>query len=624
MRKAVPFDLQPCEPRAQGSDRTRNLEARGLTRIALVGPDGVGKSTTIALIRDWFERQLPDFRVEVRRWRPGLLPDLGWFIGKPSVTVKAAKPRRKGGKGHGLRVFYYYWDFLLGACWKDRIKTPQGTVVIYDRCALDMKVDPVRFGLNSARGTDLLCRLTPKPDLVVLLDDEPESICQRKQELEEHEVASQLDHWRRLAEAGEVHAIIRIDAEPEEIAARIQQLIVDTIVRKTHTRKAWPLPNPLQSLEGVMGSLGSKEFAVLPSGSNPRFLVPLFPLCVAAKSLDILNPQRFVGRAWRKCLSLALGTGVARHFPLSRRSLAVGKLEEFLAAAVGYPEVAISASLGRGGIHGKPVFQVMRPDGRIVGYAKLGWNDSTARLVRNEEFSLRRFEGTVFSTAIVPRVLHAGWFRGSYVLVQEAVAGTTDDSPWEPDQRHMAVLRDLAATSNDTICATPEIASRLSLIRQLGFDYYAYLLEHSVRYCDRRLHGVRVPRVAGHGDFAPWNIRTTGGKLLLLDWEYAQPGPAAFDLFHFLIGAATELKRQSATQIYTDLTSGRGRRCIQEYFDALKMPLSWAEPLLVSWITEKLSRNLVVFGDSPSGEDQISRRVLATLIDLMVNARRYA
>jgi hypothetical protein len=345
---------------------------------------------------------------------------------------------------------------------------------------------------------------------------------------------------------------------------------------------------------------------------------------VAANSLVILNPQRPIGRVWRKCVSLALGTGVAGHLPLSRQSLAIGEFEQYLAGAVDCPEVSISVSLGRGGVHGKPVFQVMRMDGGIVAYAKLGWNDATIGLVRNESSSLRQLEATVFSTAIIPRVTHAGWFRDKYVLVQEAVAGTTDDSPRELDQRHMSFLLEMATRATGTICATRKIEGQLQSIRQLGFHYYAYLLEHSSGYCDRHMRGRRVRRVAGHGDFAPWNIRVTGGKLLVLDWEYAQPAPAAFDLFHFLIGTAVELERHSAAQIYRDVMWGRARSCIEEYFDALQMPRSWAEPLLVSWLAETLSRNLVLFGDTPSVEDLASRRVWATLLDLIVNAGRSA
>jgi aminoglycoside phosphotransferase (APT) family kinase protein len=284
--------------------------------------------------------------------------------------------------------------------------------------------------------------------------------------------------------------------------------------------------------------------------------------------------------------------------------------------------VTVSASLGRGGVHGKPVFQVMQMDGRIVAYAKLGWNEATAKLVQEEASSLRRLEGAVFSTATVPRVLHAGWFRDHFVLVQAAVGGGTDVSPWEIDQRHLSFLRELAETSNATMSATPRIEGRLALIRRLGFHYYAYLLEHSVKYCEHHLRGVRVPQVSGHGDFAPWNIRVHGGKLLVLDWEYAQPVPVGFDLFHFLIGAAVELKRQSAVQIYRDVMEGSARRRLEEYFDALQMPRGWTESLLVSWIAETLSRNLVLFGDTPSEEDQASRRVWATLLDLIVNARR--
>ena len=155
-------------------------------RIALVGPDGVGKSTAIGILQQWFHEELPQVSFEVRQWRPSLLPDLGVFIGKPSTPVKKTPPRRKPGHFHLVRLFYYFLDFLIGAWWKDRVRAPAASLIVYDRCALDMYVDPVRFALRSRFGTRLLWKLTPRPDLVVLVYDDPERIWQRKRELHRH------------------------------------------------------------------------------------------------------------------------------------------------------------------------------------------------------------------------------------------------------------------------------------------------------------------------------------------------------------------------------------------------------------------------------------------------------
>jgi aminoglycoside phosphotransferase (APT) family kinase protein len=46
---------------------------------------------------------------------------------------------------------------------------------------------------------------------------------------------------------------------------------------------------------------------------------------------------------------------------------------------------------------------------------------------------------------------------------------------------------------------------------------------------------VKFPIVWQHRDFTPWNVlRNSGGHLSVLDWEGARPGPALFDLLHFV------------------------------------------------------------------------------------------
>jgi hypothetical protein len=200
--------------------------------LALVGPDGVGKSTVLRFVRQWFEQEAPFIAVDIRPWRPALLPSLGRLVGKPEVTTTTSvRPRRRPGRFHAVRLAYYYLDFVLGSWWKDRRDPSRPRLVIYDRCALDMAVDPYRFGLASSRGAGLLWRMSPKPGLIVLLCDAPERIYRRKQDIELQDMRDQLTAWFRLAAQDEIHAVVRVDAGPEDVAARVLDLVLDGFVR---------------------------------------------------------------------------------------------------------------------------------------------------------------------------------------------------------------------------------------------------------------------------------------------------------------------------------------------------------------------------------------------------------
>jgi hypothetical protein len=121
---------------------------------------------------------------------------------------------------------------MLGHFLKDRIDSSLQRLVLYDRCALDMSVDPHRYGLASARGTRWLWKLSPKPDLVVLLYDHPERIHRRKPELTVEEIEHQLQQWLHLAESGEVDAIVQVNSPPEKIADQLRELIVEALLLK--------------------------------------------------------------------------------------------------------------------------------------------------------------------------------------------------------------------------------------------------------------------------------------------------------------------------------------------------------------------------------------------------------
>lgn len=583
-----------------------NLALKRPVRLALVGPDGVGKSTAIGLLQRWFAEQVPELSFEVRQWRPSLLPDLGVFIGKPSKPASKTPPRRKPGRFHLVRLFYYFLDFLIGSWWKDRVRSPAAALIVYDRCALDMYVDPVRFGLRSRFGTRLLWRMTPRPDVLVLLHDDPERIWQRKRELQRHEMAEQIATWFDLVRTGDVDGVIRVDSEPEEIAARLRNIVLDKLGWHKRPACAAVFPYPWLAAPGQPVS----RHAVVPSVQDPRFLIPLSPNGVAAKSLAIYNAQSASARFSKRLLRAGLRSGLAQPFFTAKYSIDV-PLQQHLSRILGCRDLHCGVSIGTPNRSQKPVLQLMDERGHILGYAKIGWNQRTIDLVQNEAHVLERVQKRTFSTAILPQVLHAGPWKQFFVLVQSASGGRLRPAPSRIDERHVQFLRELRgirAPLRGLSTAPPDIDQ----VEHMGFPYYANVIQTGRALSSQVLEAEAVCPGFGHGDFAPWNTRLQGDKLLVLDWEYGGDNrPPMWDLFQFVTQTAIELDALPAAKIHTKLL-GFKRWC-----PALDIPEHWFEPLLVAYLCDALTQNILIHGAVPDHTDRRGRATLAALLTIL-------
>ena len=198
--------------------------------IAFLGVDGAGKSTIINAIKPVLDAATHNATV-VQHLRPGLLPPLARLKGKsgipsgPVIEPHGSEP--SGALGSLFRLIYLMLDYVLGYWFLIRRHiAKQPTLVIFDRYAYDLEIDPRRFRI--ALPTKIIrwfTRFAPKPDLIISLHCAPELIVIRKQELSLAEISRQVDALREFSEKEHRAILISTDECVEEVRDQIFEVL---------------------------------------------------------------------------------------------------------------------------------------------------------------------------------------------------------------------------------------------------------------------------------------------------------------------------------------------------------------------------------------------------------------
>ena len=185
--------------------------------VVVLGPDGVGKSTTIRYLRLELQRLFGHCKTE--RWRPGVVrkitPDTGNRI------PHAKTPR--GSFGSVLSILGLTLDFTIGYVASAHPAMSRSEAIIFDRYFHDLLIDPKRYRYAGPMWLpQLLSRcIPPRRPIFVILDADEQLVLSRKQELPLPELKRQRLAYQAFAARAKQSMIIRTDKPVDNIVSEI-------------------------------------------------------------------------------------------------------------------------------------------------------------------------------------------------------------------------------------------------------------------------------------------------------------------------------------------------------------------------------------------------------------------
>lgn len=270
----------------------------------------------------------------------------------------------------------------------------------------------------------------------------------------------------------------------------------------------------LRALGNVSAETGQKvAYTVIPGNAGPRWMLPNQGE-LTQTILSEWRPYTNAARIYWTGLCMLARVGGLRLLPRTKQVMLPADLGKQLLCAIGaeadVPPPVIF--IGSPTATHKIIVFVSGPDQSSRAVIKLPLADLARSSIRDEAEILRRLDGKFGA----PRLLHYSHEAGS--SMQEYLRGSTGSRRFK--RQYLDLLLALAETSQ-----TIALRSRMEFLRQRlesrpEYAAHADLVKAAFGYMDM---DASVPAILVHGDFAPWNLRETGGgQVTLIDWELAE------------------------------------------------------------------------------------------------------
>jgi hypothetical protein len=369
----------------------------------------------------------------------------------------------------------------------------------------------------------------------------------------------------------------------------------------------------------------TRSFGLLTLRNGHDYLVPLTSRRAAAAALTLDNPQTLQAHLGRRFLGIGLRLGVRQPF-LRRVRLPVSRVGQHrtpqapllthLQGLLGQSDLTYAISLGAPGPHRTPVVQMMDTCGRILAYAKVGYDATSNALVQNEARVLQALAPARWQAFTLPQVLATDWWQDSFLCVLSAPPPPGGRVPARLTPLHLMALHELWTMQAvwRPLPASPFWLTLTQRVRQVNHAYYRSILEQGMASAERWLARTALPFRFCHGDFTPWNLQRDGQKLRIVNWECAaDTGPPLWDLCHFMFQTLSLVEQWDAGRICRALVGGTPRQWpIASALRGVGLPDMPLQPLVLLYCIERLA-----FWARTEPCQVILPRTLSTIISLL-------
>jgi len=211
----------------------------------------------------------------------------------------------------------------------------------------------------------------------------------------------------------------------------------------------------------------------------------------------------------------------------------------FIRVAIGAEAGLSSSHVGAPGVWSKDTLLFLeRETSEPLFIVKAGFGEAVGSLLCNEANWLLTMRDQASLANHIPELVIYRSEKELSFVAESPLQGRVECIFGEP---HAKFLRTLQAFSHQTIRLDESkvyrtLRARLKDLRGHLSEAWSTRLDSEMQRIEQSLSDQRIPFVAAHNDFTPWNIRVDHGVARAFDWEYADYEQLPmFDPLHFIL-----------------------------------------------------------------------------------------